>query len=58
VGIWGDTKEIVFCQPLVILDGTNPSDSSTSQSSANGDLPLNTLFVISAGADLIVALTA
>jgi hypothetical protein len=66
VGIWGDTKEVVFCKPLVILGGSDPSGTSTSpsqttppsQASPNDGLPVNALLIISAGAGLIVALAA
>lgn len=36
VGIWGDTKEVVFCNPLVILGGSDTSGSTTQASPNDG----------------------
>ncbi len=56
VGIWGDTGQVVFCKPLVILGESDPSES-TKQPTLNDDLGINTLLAIIAGTGLIVIIT-
>lgn len=56
VGIWGDTKQVVYCQSLTTL-GDSPS-TSTAQSANNASSLIETLAVASAIILLIVAIVA
>jgi hypothetical protein len=45
LGIWGDTKEVAYCHPLVILGDSTPSDSSN-PSTKGIQIPESVLLVV------------
>ncbi len=59
VGVWGDTKQVESCKPIVVLGGEDPSQSETSGDTVAGNevFPIGTVAIVSA-VGLVVVLVA